>query len=158
MPIRFSFSLNINRRLSRCCCASESKNEKKKKMSPSAGRLDSMTKDSTPDDLEDTRHERDRYLRFLILSLSNGKLMPPFSKEPTPGLRPLSLVAPKAAYKMVVGDKCDGRPRRSADGDGANKTYYAPEEVEPRMFLSRQPSPSGNGGIVYAAAFSDVAK
>lgn len=101
----------------------------------------------------DKREDRDLYLRFLILSLNNRILVPPFTKAPPPGLRPLSNIMPRSVHNLIYKNKYvtgDCNPPENTD---VKSTYSPPDEVEPKMFLSRQPIPR-NGGVVYAAAFS----
>lgn len=98
------------------------------------------------------REDRDLYLKFLILSLNNGILVPPFTKAPPPGLRPLSNIMPRSVHNLIYKNKYvtgDCNPPKEMD----DKTYTPPDEVEPRLFFNRQPTPR-NGGFVYAAAFS----
>lgn len=103
---------------------------------------------------DEMREERDMYLKYLILSLSNGKLVPPFAKAPPPGLRPLSSVVPRSVHNHIFKGKYttgDGHPLK--EDTGFNNRYSLPDEIEPSLFFNRQPVPR-NGGIVYAAAFS----
>lgn len=105
-------------------------------------------------DCEETREERDLYLRFMTLSLQNGKLVPPFTKPPPVTLRPLSAVVPRSVYNLVYKGKYATGDCKPVDKSGeGTKVYCPPDEIEPSLFLGRQPVPNG-GGIVYAAAYS----
>lgn len=99
------------------------------------------------------RESRSDYLRFLILSVRHGKLVPPFTKLPPPALRPLATIMPKSVYNLIYKGKYttgDCGP----DEDLSIPTYGPAEVVVPSSFFSRQPVPR-NGGMVYAAAFSN---
>ncbi|XP_026819921.1 uncharacterized protein LOC113558626 [Rhopalosiphum maidis] len=107
----------------------------------------------TMKDSDDMREERDLYLKFLTVSLNNGKLVPPFTKDPPAGLRPLSTIVPRSVYNFIFKGKynngdCNQRPSKEI----VHK-LSPPDEVEPSQFFARQPVPH-NGGLVYAAAFS----
>lgn len=111
-------------------------------------RLDTMTK------CDEMREERAMYLRFLILCLNNGKLVPPFTKMPPTSLRPLSAVMPRSVYNQVFKEKLpSSRLCHPTPQDTSNKKYCQPDEIEPKLFFARQPIPR-NGVISYAAAFS----
>ncbi|XP_025191030.1 uncharacterized protein LOC112591430 [Melanaphis sacchari] len=102
---------------------------------------------------DDMREERDLYLKFLTVSLNNGKLVPPFTKDPPAGLRPLSTIVPRSVYNFIFKGKyttgdCNQRPPEEIV-----HSFGPPDEVEPSQFFTRQPVPH-NGGFVYAAAFS----
>lgn len=105
----------------------------------------------TLNDCEESCEERDMYLKFLILQLSNGKLVTPFTKPPQLGLRPLSTIMPRSVYNLIYKGKYitgDCHPPK----DTRKKMYYA-DEIKPSLFFGRQPVPR-KGGFVYAAAFS----
>ncbi|XP_060855659.1 uncharacterized protein LOC132933382 [Metopolophium dirhodum] len=107
----------------------------------------------TMKDSDDMREERDLYLKFLTVSLNNGKLVPPFTKDPPAGLRPLSTIVPRSVYNFIfkgkyINAECTFRPKEVVD-----KKFSPPSEVEPSQFFARQPVPH-NGDVVYAAAFS----
>lgn len=105
------------------------------------------------DEHDEMREERDMYLKYLILSLSNGKLVPPFAKAPPPGLRPLSSVVPRSVHNHIFKSKYAKGDCLPPKDTGLKTRYSLPDEIEPSLFFSRQPIPR-NGGIVYAAAFS----
>lgn len=103
----------------------------------------------------DRRDDRDKYLRYLLLSLSNGKLVAPFNKAPTPGLPSPITIVPKSAIdhvfkktKVVPAD-----PACDTPVSVGKQKFTTPDAIEPRSFFRRQPVPP-KGGIVYAAAFS----
>lgn len=115
---------------------------------PVSRRMDTM-KDS-----DDMREERDLYLKFLTVSLNNGKLVPPFTKDPPAGLRPLSTIVPRSVYNFIFKGKytngeCAFRPSKET----VDQKFTPPTEVEPSQFFARQPVPH-NGDVVYAVAFS----
>lgn len=101
----------------------------------------------------ENREDRDLYLRFLTLSLKTGILVSPFNKLPPSGLRPLSSVMPRSVHNLIYKKKYITGDCGPSEKTNLKSRYTPPDEVEPRMFLSRQPIPR-NGGIVYAAAFS----
>lgn len=101
---------------------------------------------------DDMKEERSDYLRFLILSMKHGKLVPPFTKLPPPALRPLTNIMPKSVYSLIYKGKYTTGDC-TADEDLSNPIYGPPDEVVPSTFFDRQPVPR-NGGVVYAAAFS----
>lgn len=103
-------------------------------------------------DCDEMRTERDMYLKFLTLSLSTRRLVPPFTKIPQPGLRQLSTIVPNSVYNLIFRDKYATGECRPPKDDG-DRTFSPPDQVEPSLFFSRQPMPR-DGGIVYAAAFS----
>lgn len=108
----------------------------------------------TMKDSDDMREERDLYLKFLTVSLNNGKLVPPFTKDPPAGLRPLSTIVPRSVYNFIFKGKyinadCTFRNTKEV----VDQKFSPPSEVEPSQFFARQPVPH-NGDVVYAAAFS----
>lgn len=108
------------------------------------------------DNCDESREERDMYLKFLTLSVSNAKLVPPFNKLPPPGLRPLSSVMPRSVYNLIYKDKyVTGQPQPPAnDGTASSeKKFSQPGPIDPTQFFSKQPAPL-KGGFVYAVAFS----
>lgn len=101
----------------------------------------------------ENREDRDLYLKFLTLSLSNGKLVSPFNKKPPLGLRPLSSVLPRSVHNLIYKKKYATGDCGPPEKTNLETRYSLPDEIEPKMFFSHQPVPR-NGGIVYAAAFS----
>ncbi|XP_050426761.1 uncharacterized protein LOC126837063 [Adelges cooleyi] len=110
-------------------------------------RLDKMT------ECDEVLEERAMYLRFLTLSLKNGKLVSPFTKLPPPSLRPLSVVMPRSVHNLVFKEKLATGADCPPTEDTTTKRYCPPDEIEPKLFFSRQPMPR-NGVLSYAAAFS----
>lgn len=115
--------------------------------------MSALCRIDTMKDSNDMREERDLYLKFLTVSLNNGKLVPPFTKDPPAGLRPLSTIVPRSVYNFIFKGKystgdCNQRPPEEIV-----HRLSPPDEVEPSQFFARQPVPH-NGGLVYAAAFS----
>jgi hypothetical protein len=102
---------------------------------------------------DEMKEERSDYLRFLNLSMKYGKLVPPFTKLPSPSLRPLTNIMPKSVYSLIYKGKYATADDCSLDEDLGDPTYGPPDEVVPSSFFDRQPVPR-NGGVVYAAAYS----
>ncbi|XP_022174080.1 uncharacterized protein LOC111036378 [Myzus persicae] len=107
----------------------------------------------TMKDTDDMREERDLYLKFLTVSLNNGKLVPPFTKDPPAGLRPLSTIVPRSVYNFIFKGKYTNAESASSPEEKANYKFGPPDRIEPSQFFARQPVPH-NGDFVYAAAFS----
>lgn len=108
----------------------------------------------TMKDSDDMREERDLYLKFLTVSLNNGKLVPPFTKDPPAGLRPLSTIVPRSVYNFIFkGKYTNGEGTSRPSTETVDHKFSPPDEVEPSQFFARQPVPH-NGDVVYAAAFS----
>ncbi|KAL5237904.1 hypothetical protein ACI65C_005314 [Semiaphis heraclei] len=108
----------------------------------------------TMKDSDDMREERDLYLKFLTVSLNNGKLVPPFTKDPPAGLRPLSTIVPRSIYNFIFkGKYTNGEGTSRSSTETVDHKFSPPDEVEPSQFFARQPVPH-NGDVVYAAAFS----